>query len=851
MILGEISPAPSPAPSAHLIDNESMPARISQRVEQSRHGKRMRRRGVLLILATFLPWLTGSRSLGEEKPQAAERWATVRAILTRACFDCHGKDKQENDLRLDQLDPDLVHGNDAETWHDVLNRINRGEMPPEDAKPLQASEHRVLVTWLTEELRRAAEARQPHDRRVVMRRLTRYEYANTMRDLLGVRLDYSKDLPPESRAPSGFKNDGASLGISPLQIELYLETARRALEVAIVTGEQPKTYHHLATEGVKLRGAKGPPSNYLGVGERFIARMQEFPRRGEILVRVTAGASSPADQPIPQMRVALGLRADVKAPERDLAIVDVTAPLDSPEVYKFRARIEDFPLPGHNPKYPGFQITVYHGTGKPKAAKRNKKQQQAEPPRDPDAPTLFVQSVEFLGPVFDAWPPASHRRIFVESEFEQDDAKYAAVIIERFVARAYRRPAKAADVELLMQYFHQIRSDMPSFEAAIREVLAMALVSPDFLYLVERRKPSEDGAVALNDFELASRLSYFLWSTMPDETLLELAEAGELSATEELDRQVNRMLADSRSRQFVEHFTDQWLDLSALDRVAVNPEYYPNFDDRLKNAMRQETQAFFATVLRENLSCLQLLDSEFAMLNGPLARHYGLPGPRGTTFEKVALPTNSRRGGLLTQGSFLLANSNGEDSHPIKRAVWVLDRLLDRPPAPPPPDVPDLDPSEPSLAGLSLKRQLEVHRTKPACNHCHRGIDPWGVAFENYDAVGRWRDSSTTGNGTTAKRAVGQGRPKTARTPVDASAVLPDGTDINGIETMQSYLLNQQAEAFARSLAKRMLAYALGRTMTLADEPAVDEVTAKLADRNYRLRDFVLEIVQSSAFRTK
>lgn len=779
----------------------------------------------------------------------------VKPILAQACFGCHGETKQEADLRLDKLDPNLVTGSDAETWHDVLNRLNRGEMPPEDAKPLSDQQHQTVVDWLTAELRRAAESRQGNDRRVVLRRLTRYEYNNTMRDLLGVELDYAKNLPPDSVSKEGFKNNGATLGISPLQIEIYLDAARAGLEKAIVVGEKPRVFSHRADKSEQIRKAKRAASNRLHVGDRFLMRMLEFPREGEVVVRVRASAAVAEDAPFPRMRIAMGLRADVKAPEKTLAEVDVTATESEPGVFEFHARIEQFPLPGHNPKYPGFQITVYHG--KPSAAKPKKNNKQNK--NDVEAidlrqPAIIVHSIEFEGPTLESWPPPSHRRILFPAKNAGDEQLYAREVIAKFLSRAYRRPAESADVELMMRYFETIRDEYPSFELAVREVLAMSLVSPEFLYLVEPRV----GEVRqeLSDYELASRLSYFLWSTMPDDQLEKLAASEQLSQPMELDRQVTRMLADPKSQQFVEHFTNQWFDLNALDRVAVNPEFYPDFDDQLKADMRRETQLFFATILAENSSALQMLDADFAIVNRQLAEHYGIAGPRGSQFERVALRGNEHRGGVLTQASFLLANSNGEDSHPIKRAVWLLDRLLDNRPAPPPPDVPELDPTEPSLAGLSLKRQLELHRTKPACNNCHRGIDPWGIAFENYDAVGRWREaaSSSTKSSSTNNASRKKGRRQNASTSssaIESSARLPDGTQVNGVAELKQYLLSQHERQFAQAVVKRLLAYSVGRSIELSDQPSIDRLTDQFAANDYRLRELIAAIVQSDPFQTK
>ena len=278
-------------------------------------------------------------------------------------------------------------------------------------------------------------------------------------------------------------------------------------------------------------------------------------------------------------------------------------------------------------------------------------------------------------------------------------------MVERFATRAFRRPVAVSETELFLSYYNRIRSNFPTLEEAIRETLAMVLVSPEFLYLLEPGRQSEKRR-PLSDFEMASRLSYFLWSSMPDDPLFELARQRGLRDRDALETQVRQMIADPRSDRFVENFVDQWLNLSGLDRIAVNPEYFPDFDARLKLDMRRETQRFFAEIVRRDLSALNLIDSDFAMLNRPLAKHYGISGPRGNEFERVALGPDDHRGGLLTQGSILLSNSTGEDSHPIRRAVWLLKNLLDSPPPPPPPDVPELAQDESGIAAVSLKRTV-------------------------------------------------------------------------------------------------------------------------------------------------
>ena len=899
----------------------------------------------------------------------------VQQVLRDHCYACHGPQVQKAELRLDQLD--LLFGEaSAETWHDVLNRISLGEMPPEDQPQPDEQQRRLLTSWIRENLQRVIGERQGMTSRAVLRRLTRYEYNNTLQDLLGIRFDFARDLPPESASADGFRNNGATLGISPLQIEYYLQAARLAMDKAIVEGPPPQVYQHRFAQPttVNQRQESGPVGNRMPPHGRFPATMMEYPESGEFVVRVTAGAVIPAGMGVPRMRLTMGLRSDTLSPAELIGEADVRNSEEDMQVYEFRGRMEEFPLPGKNPKFPGVTITLSNcyddglgitQTPRYKAIAFNAKQKQqvqqailnrsAElpsvdgktpgqkaasgflrqagrlqklieelrllTPQHPnrtdlayrlfdiqealqneqqlveqfgvqelqtsaeeywnayqelnselledrravlaafqDLPvidrrtkelvpeeeeqvarsTLVVESMEFVGPLYSAWPPESHTRLIPPSA--QPEPERARIAIAEFMARAWRRPVSDADVESVLSFYTEIRPASASFEEAMRESLALILIAPEFLYLVEPQV--EESRRALTEYELASRLSYFLWSTMPDTELLQLAETGVLGQPQRLRQTVQRMLADSRSEQFVRHFTDQWLDLAGIDRVAVNPEYYPDFNDELKPMLREQTQVFFAEVLRRDLSALSFLDSDFTVLNGPLAKHYGLAellgSPAGGDFQMVRLPAETGRGGLLTQGSFLLRNSTGEDSHPIRRAVWILDRLLGSPPASPPPDVPELNSERADLAGLPMRRQLEQHRTREACNDCHQGIDPWGIVLESFDAVGQRRE--------TVLRKVGGRR---ISGPLEDTAVLPGGATVSGVDGLQQHLLRYETDRFAGSLVTKLLTYGLGRTLVLEDGPVVERLVSDFRENGYRLGDLIVAIVQTDVFRSR
>lgn len=768
----------------------------------------------------------------------------VLPLLKSHCVRCHGPKKQESRIRLDTLSTDLVKDRAAaEYWHEVLNVLNAGEMPPEDEKELTAEQRKILTTWVSAAIRKAIEAQRDTSGRVVLRRLNRVEYQNTMFDLLGLDMNYARDLPPDAISASGFRNEGRSLRMSALQLEYYLETARRALDKVIVTGPEPKVFHHEFKESnVKGWLGKVDRHNRLGRQQQFLATMpKDYPEEGEFLVRVKLTAELKPDKGFPILEVAVGYRPDTKILFHEAGVVEIKSADE--QVLEFRGRLENHPLPVRGQgKYPGLVVrcrNIYDdGSPLPKATGKKDKKRGTVFPDEPNLPSITIQSVEFHGPVFDQWPPTLHRRILFDSEKrETDEAAYAAEILQPFMKRAFRRPVEPPEVERMVAFFKTIRPEFPSFEEAMRETLAMVLIRPDFLYLME---PAGDKKRPIGNWELASRLSYFLWSTMPDEELMSLAGQGRLSDSKVLAAQVDRMLKDTRSDRFTDQFTEQWLHLDVVDSVAISRDYYPGFKDELKSEMRGETQAFFAELLRSNVSALNLLSSDFAMLNEPLAKHYGIEGIYGLEFRKVALKPEQHRGGLLGQASILLAGSTGEDSHAVRRAVWIRDRLLNDPPAPPPPDVPNLDEADPTFLKLSIREQLKIHREKEACASCHRDIDPWGIALENFDAVGLWRDK--------VKRKSGK---KFETQPVDATALFPGGLEIGSVEGLKKHLATDRKNEFARSLVTRLLTYSLGRRLELSDQDSVDDLTQKFAASGFQLRSLIHSIVASEPFRTK
>ncbi len=448
---------------------------------------------------------------------------------------------------------------------------------------------------------------------------------------------------------------------------------------------------------------------------------------------------------------------------------------------------------------------------------------------------IQIDFVQVAAPVYDQWPPESHQRIFFESEHADDESAYAKQIVTAFMSRAWRRPLSEEEVGRKLNLFSEVRLQCDSFEVAVLEVLATVLSSPQFLYVVNESVPLATAETnlrsALTGYALATRLSMFLWCSVPDDKLLALAECGQLAEPDVLASQVERMLADPRSERFTKHFVHQWLDLQLLDFMNFN-QHIRHFDPLLKEAMQQEPIALFEEMLRVDASVLDFIHCDYAMVNERLAKHYGLSGVSGNHFQRVNLDGNFQRGGLLTQSGLLAMNSDWPDSHPLKRAIWLLESLLDDPPPPPPAAVPQIDLADPEVAKMTLKERIEDHRKHAACLSCHAKIDPWGIAFENYDALGQWRDGI-------------RGK------PVDASSNLFNHQALDGMDGLKRFLLEHRQDQFVRAMVHKLSTYALGRPLAFGDYAAMDAITAKVRGNGDGLKTIIQEIVKSDLFQSR
>lgn len=438
-----------------------------------------------------------------------------------------------------------------------------------------------------------------------------------------------------------------------------------------------------------------------------------------------------------------------------------------------------------------------------------------------------IDYVMVEAPVYDQWPPASHTGIFFESEHSSDELAYAREILQKFMTRAWRRVPTDEEVQRKLKLFQAMRPECDRFEDAVVEVLATILSSPQFLYAAQS-PPSDETAKSetINNYRLATRLSLFLWCSLPDDELLAIAETGKLADDKVLAAQVDRMLSDPRSERLSEHFVHQWLNLELLGFVNLQ-----RIDPLLKEAMQHEPIALFDEVIDQNASVLDFLHSDYAMVNQRLAQHYGLPGIYGNHFRRVELKGDYRQGGLLTQPGIMAMNSDFPDSHPLKRAIWLLECLLADPPPPPPPAVPQIDLADPEIAKMTLKERIENHRNHAACKSCHVKIDPWGIAFENYDAMGKWRD---------------QIRGK----PVDASSQLFNGETLDGMDGLKRFLLQNRQDQFTQAMVQKLATFALGRPLGFEDQAEIDAITAQVRQEGDGLRTMINTIVQSDLFKS-
>jgi len=779
--------------------------------------------------------------------------AQVLPILEKHCIQCHGPEKQKGDVRFDTLSIDFLKDRTAaETWHDASDQIKLGEMPPEEENPLSEGERKLITEWIDSNLEKALREIKGEQSEAVIRRLNRTEYQYTMEDLLGFKMDYVDGLARDPLSPDGFLNNGKVLGMSSLQIEHYLKTARKAFQLILNEEEEPT----VKVSEVKWNkgNIRGPSSKlYVGKSDHRLGRVnywhgnfQQPPKSGRFTIRIKARSEKKPGYPSPILEGSYGFFVSGLTLNIQGSLPEVEIDSNETKTYEISSYAKLFPMTLANvpdDKINGvltFRNSLDDGNPLPKQLEKItetkdkkgkiKKKKTNYYPEDPNFSKIIIESVEFVANDYSSWPSKIHQQIILPEE-DLNNERTAKSVISRFLTKAWRKPVDSKTSDKWFQHFKKISRDENSSIYALRETLATSLASTNFIYLSEL-KPNESKPSKLSTHELAARLSYFIWSSMPDVELRALADEDKLDDPKVLAAQVQRMMNDRKVNRFAEEFSKQWLDLGGVDRVAVNPRYHKNFDNRLKPYMQAESLEFFKEIFKKDEPMTQIIDADFTMLNARLAKHYGVEGPKSQRFERTSLKGTNRAGGILGHASIHLSGSDGAESHPIRRAVWVRERLLHDPPKPPPPDVPGIEESVKDFEKLSLHEQIEFHRKKESCNDCHRTLDPWGIALEEYSAVGLKREETTV-----------------HKKPITSDTILPGNHPVDGVEELQKFILSHRKDQFAHAFCSKVLTYALGRSLTLEDEILVNELKNEFVKNRFRLSGLLKNIVLSETFR--
>ena len=738
------------------------------------------------------------------KPDTFSR--DIAPLIKTFCLGCHSGSNPPAGLSLTGYsDADSVVKARA-VWEKVAANVGSNHMPPESAPHPTDAQRSLLVSWIDSTFT-AADCNLHDPGHVTLRRLNREEYNNTVHDLLDVDLRPADDFPADD-VGYNFDNIGDVLSLSPLLMERYLDAAEKVARAAILAPEDAA--RPIRYTSVKLPGAV--PETFSGISYHLFATEGEigvdyvFPQMGRYTFRARAFGQQAGPEP-----ARMGFRLD----GNQFSVADVKAVENAPQVYEASATVSS----GKHHFTVAFVNDYYRpGNGKQKAEDRNLAVDYLE-----------IQPPPHVRPLL----PESHRRIFFCRPTPATQETCARKILAALARRAYRRPVSAEEVTRLLRYVHLAKQEGQSFERGIQLALEAMLVSPNFLFHVEIDPKPNDAKAAhpVDSYALASRLSYFLWSSMPDEELFTLAAKGKLQESGVMAAQVRRMLQDPKARTLADNFAGQWLQLRKLERIAPDRSRFPDFNDALRRDMRTETALFFEAVVKEDRSVLDFVDGRFTYLNERLARHYGIPGMQGDSFRRMDLD-GVQRSGVLTQASVLTVTSNPTRTSPVKRGKWILEQFLGAPPPAPPPGVGVL-PDEQGDAVLTgtLRQRMEEHRRKPLCASCHARMDPLGFGLENYDAVGAWRT-------------------KDGKLPVDASGTLPEGQSFTGPAQLKAILMAKKT-AFVRCLAEKLLTYALGRGIEPYDHCNLDTIGKQVARHDYRFSALVTAIVQSEPFRLR
>jgi Protein of unknown function (DUF1592)/Protein of unknown function (DUF1588)/Protein of unknown function (DUF1587)/Protein of unknown function (DUF1585)/Protein of unknown function (DUF1595)/Planctomycete cytochrome C len=807
--------------------------------------------------------------------------AKIRPFLDTHCVDCHGPEVHKAGLRLDKLKPEFADAKTAALWTKVHDKIAQGQMPPAKRRRPPQSELTQTTRWLNEQLHAHGRARQEKEGRVVLRRLNNTEYENTLRDLLGVDVSV-KRLLPEDNVAAGFDNISAALEISAGHLLSYQQAAEKAIRATIPvapqmpfsdkrTGKQIVEKSQLFEQGLgKFHYVKGDdlviharlPDHYNVVATAL------SPQKGRYRITASAYAIGTQGKPLTMAMICRSER-ERGAPE---ARICVDVPENKATVFEAEfemnrechAWLAPWTLPE---RYDFFLMKVPDVATYP-------------------GPGLVVEWIKMEGPL-GPWPPESYERVFKdvplkprsvakaeaekrpipkipanrpESYWQNYDPLVPASmqpkedaerLIRDFMLRALRRPVSEDLNAHYVKLVHDRLDDQYTFLDAMVFGYKAILTSSDFLFLrepgVARLTAEKDfQSTRLDDHAIANRLSYFLWSSMPDAALRSAADKGELSKPGSLRAHVDRMLNDPKTHRFTENFSGQWLDLRKINDTTPDPRLYPEYDLFLHWSLPRETELYFEHILKHDRSLLEFVASDWSMLNERLAQHYGIPDIVGHELRKVRLPAGSHRGGVMTHGSVLKVTADGTRTSPVLRGKWVLERIVGKPPAPPPPDIPLF---EPDIRGATtIREQLDKHRNTPACATCHNHIDPPGFALENFDAIGGWRDFYRAPKQT--KKGLVKGKRYYQGPNVEVGGVTPDGREFKTIDDYKKILL-QDKDQLTRNLTAKLLTYATGADIQFADREVVEQIVAAIRPKNYGFRELIHQVTQSRVFLNK
>ena len=816
--------------------------------------------GVAAVL--MLPAAAVETAFAQAAEPAAASVSPQRALLDRYCVTCHNERVVAGNgtgmiaeqlrlvgLALDAADVDDV-AHDPELWEKVVRKLRVGAMPPQPRSRPDKETYDGFRRWLEDELDRVAEARPNPGRTQAFHRLNQTEYRNVVRDLLDLEIDVAALIPADAPDRNGFDNIATSLSLSPALFERYVSAAKKIGRLAI--GEAPTGGAEIATYDVPLNLIQGDQqSEDLPFGSRGGAAIRHhFPVDGEYRIKVRLQTNYVGYVRGIDAAHEIEFRLDGRRIEQFRfggEAPGMAAPISFAGNIRGTDDWEDYVLHADDPLEATVSVAAGPHTVGVSFPRETWEEEGVLQPRQtgfalavnemPDG-NPALSSVQITGPLRVDGPgdTPTRRRIFTclpeAAAPEAVQEACARQILGALARRAYRRPVGETDVATLLEFYEWGRAD-GGFEKGIQFALERLLADPDFLYRVERDPVDIAGGASypVTDVELASRLSFFLWSSIPDDELLAAAENGTLSDPAVLESQVRRMMADPRSQAMVDNFAGQWLYLRNMGGVYPDPNIFPEFDENLREAFTRETELFIGNQLRSDASVLELLSADYTYVNQRLAEHYGIPNIYGNRFRRVKL-AGARRGGLLGHGSVMTVTSYPNRTSPVLRGKWVLENLLGAPPPEPPPDIPALEERNEDGEPVSMREAMVQHRENPACSVCHAPMDPIGFSLQNYDAIGGWRDDNEGG------------------TPVDASGVLPDGVRFEGRAGLRDLLLDRPDD-FVGTVTEKLLMYALGRGVEYYDAPTVRRIVRDAAGEDYRWSSIILGIVNSTPFQMR